>query len=89
MEFYADYSSLMISLFRVLYIIFCFVNRFYAEHSLAKQIFFFKEAENRHYDINRKSFQIKNLIKILDPLIAKKNILLNINDNRNKSLLYV
>ena len=89
MEFYADYSSLLISLYRVLYIIFCFVNRFYADHSLAKQIFFFKEAENRHFDINRKSIQIKNLIKILDPLIEKKNFLLNNNDNKTQSLRYI
>ena len=85
-EFYADCSSLMITLYRVLFIIFCFVNRFYANHSLAKQIFFFKEVENRHFDINKKSYQIKNLIKILDPLIEKENNLLNINDNKNQSI---
>ena len=85
MEFYADSSSMLIALFEVLFIVFCFVNRFYADHSLAKQIFFFKEAENRHFDINRKSYQIKNLIKLLDPLVEKKNTLLNINDNKNQS----
>ena len=69
MEFYADSSSLLIALFELLFIVFCFVNRFYADHSLSKQIFFFKEAENRHFDINRKTYQIKNLIKLLDPLI--------------------
>ena len=84
MEFYADSSSLLIALFELLFIIFCFVNRFYADHSLSKQIFFFKEAENRHFDINRKSYQIKNLIKLLDPLIEKKKIQLNINDNKNQ-----
>ena len=86
MEFYADSSSLLIALFQVLFIIFFFINRFYADHSLAKQIFFFKEAENRHFDINRKSYQIKNLIKLLDPLIEKKNNLLHINDNKSQSL---
>ena len=85
MEFYADSSSLLIALFQVLFIIFFFINRFYADHSLAKQIFFFKEAENRHFDINRKSYQIKNLIRLLDPLIEKKKIQLNINDNKNQS----
>ena len=85
MEFYADSSSMLIALFEVLFIVFCFVNRFYADHSLAKQIFFFKEAENRHFDINRKSYQIKNLIKLLDPLVEKKNTVLNINDNKNQS----
>jgi hypothetical protein len=87
MEFYADSSSLLIGLFEILFIIFCFVNRFYADHSLSKQIFFFKEAENRHFDINRKSYQIKNLIKILDPLMDKKNNLFNINDNKNQSII--
>ena len=85
MEFYADSSSMLIALFELLYIVFCFVNRFYADHSLAKRIFFFKEAKNRHFDINRKSYKIKNLIKLLDPLIEKKNILLNINDNKNQT----
>ena len=85
MEFYADASSILIALFEVLYIIFCFVNRFYADHSLSKQIFFFKDVENRHSDINRKLYQIKNLIKLLDPLVEKKNILLNINDNKIQS----
>jgi hypothetical protein len=85
MEFYADSSSLLIALFDFLYIVFCFFNRFYADHSLAKQIFFFKEAENRHFDINRKSYQIKNLIKILEPLMEKKNSFLYINDNNNQS----
>mgnify|MGYP006988899353 FL=1 len=84
MEFYADASSLLIALFEVLFIIFCFVNRFYADHSLSKQIFFFKEAENKHFDINRKSNQIKNLVKLLDPLIEKKNFNLSIND-KNQS----
>jgi len=85
MEFYADYSSLLITLFKALSIAFYFVNRFYANHSLSKQIFFFKEAENIHFDINRKSNQIKNLIKLLEPLMEKKNIPLNINENKSQS----
>jgi hypothetical protein len=85
MEFYADSSSLLIALFDVLYIAFSFFNRFYADHSLAKQVFFFKEAENRHFDINRKSNPIKNLIKMLDPLVEKKIILLRIDNNKSQS----
>jgi len=83
-EFYADYSSILITLFRALCIVFCFVNRFYANHSLSKQIFFFKEAENIHFDINRKANTIKNLIKLVDPLMEKKNIPLNINENKSQ-----
>ena len=85
MEFYADSSSLLLTLFDVLYLVFCFFNRFYAYHSLSKQIFFFKEVENKHFDINRKSNQIKNLTKTLDPLVEKKIILLSINNNKTQS----
>jgi len=85
MEFYADYSSLLLALFRALYITFYFINRFYANHSLSKQIFFFKEAENIYFDIDRKSNQIKNIIKLVDPLMEKKNIPLNINENKSQT----
>ena len=85
MEFYADSSSLLIALFDVLYIVFYFFNRFYAYHSLSKQIFFFKEVENHNFYINRKYNQTKNLIKILNPLVEKKIIPLSINDNKSQT----
>jgi len=85
MEFYADSSSILIALFEVLFIVFCFVNRFYADHSLSKQIFFFKDVENSHFDINRKCNQVKNLIKLLDPLSEKKIISLKIDNNKSQS----
>jgi len=84
MEFYADSSSILIALFEVLFIVFCFVNRFYADHSLSKQIFFFKDVENSHFDINRKCNQVKNLIKLLDPLSEKKIISLKIDNNKSQ-----
>ena len=71
MEFYADSSSLLIALFDVLYIIFCFFNNVYAEHSLAKRIFFFKEAENNHFNLSKKSEQIKSLIYVTESLLEK------------------
>ena len=85
MEFYADSSSLLIALFDVLYIVFYFFNRFYAYHSLSKQIFFFKEVENHNFYINRKYNQTKNLIKILNPFVEKKIIPLSINDNKSQT----
>ena len=83
MEFFS--TSLLVALFEVLNIIFSFFDRFYADHSLSKQIFFFKEVENKHFDIYRKSNQIKNIIKLLEPLTKKKIIPLSIKDNKDKS----
>ena len=42
MEFYANATSLLIGIFRVLVIIFNFIDGFYAENSITKKIFFFK-----------------------------------------------
>jgi hypothetical protein len=39
MEFYADVSSLLLGIFRVLIINFNFINNFYAEYSFSKRIF--------------------------------------------------
>jgi hypothetical protein len=47
MEFYADASSLLIAVFDILVVIFNYVDTFYAHHSLAKSIFFFKELEEK------------------------------------------
>ena len=62
MEFYADASSLLIALYDVLYIIFGFINNFYAHHSLAKRLFFFKELEDHNFHIFEKNKEIKELI---------------------------
>ena len=44
-----------------------------------------KRKYQKHFDINRKSNQIKNLTKTLDPLVEKKIILLSINNNKTQS----
>ena len=41
-EFYANATSLLIGLYRLLIIIFNYINNFYAENSLSRRIFFFK-----------------------------------------------
>ena len=48
MEFYADASSLLIGFYEILIIIFSFINNFYAELSLSKKIFFFKELNHNN-----------------------------------------
>ena len=74
MEFYADSSSLLIALFELLWIIFNFINNFYADYSLTKKVFFFKEIEDSHLNINRRHKQIKELINITGPLSVKESI---------------
>ena len=71
MEFYADSSSLLLALFDVLGFIFGFVNNFYAEHSFSKKLFFFKEIEDSHLDISKRTNQIKELIDMTEPLSLK------------------
>ena len=65
MEFYADASSLLAALYTVLDIITSFFNNFYAYHSLAKRLFFFKELEDKNFHIFEKNKQIKELISII------------------------
>ena len=42
MEFYADASSLLIALYEILFIIFNYINNFWAEQTLSKKLFFLK-----------------------------------------------
>ena len=66
MEFYAEATSLLMGVYKLLEIIFNFINNFYAELSLSKKIFFFKELQ----DIN---FNLNNHSKKIDELILKTN----------------
>ena len=74
MEFYADASSLLITLYEVLCITFNFINGFYADHSFTKKLFFFKDVENNHFNFNQKHKQIRELINITEPLSIKTSI---------------
>ena len=81
MEFYADASSLLIGLYQILFFIITFINNFYAEHSLSKKLFLFKEVESHHLDLSLKYHQIKKLITLTEPL---QNILLPSTFRENK-----
>ena len=62
MEFYADASSLLIAFYEILLIIFYFINTFYAELSLSKKLFFFKEINENNININKYSSRINTLL---------------------------
>ena len=73
MEFYADASSLLVAIYEILVIIFNYVDTFYAHHSLAKTIFFYKELEDKeNFNISKKRVAIQELIAITDS--QKKNV---------------
>ena len=67
MEFYADASSLLIAIYEIIYLIFNFIDFFYAYHSLAQQLFFFKGIEeDNNYNIFNKKNQIQKLISLIE-----------------------
>ena len=93
MEFYADLSSLMISLYRLMVIFFNYVNTFYAMHSVSKRIFFFRDIENKkHFNFN-KSKNLYELIYLTDTYSQgnhedNEEILDNINKDDKKTENY-
>jgi hypothetical protein len=64
MEFYADASSLLIALYEVLIIIFNYINQFWAEQTLSKRIFFFKDLEENGLNLKKRASQIQELLDI-------------------------
>ena len=67
MEFYADASSILIAIYEIIYLIFNFIDFFYAYHSLAQQLFFFKGIEeDNNYNIFNKRIQIQKLISLME-----------------------
>ena len=67
MEFYADASSILIAIYEIIYLIFNFIDFFYAYHSLAQQLFFFKGIEeDNNYIIFNKRIQIQKLISLME-----------------------
>ena len=64
MEFYADASSLLIALYEVLIIIFNYINQFWAEQTLSKRIFFFKDLEESGLNLKKRASQIQELLDI-------------------------
>ena len=76
-EFYANISSLLIGVFRVLVIILNFFNSFYAETSFSNKIFIFKEFENKHFNINKRYNEINKIKSLLNNC--------NLNETENSS----
>ena len=79
-EFFAAASPLLVALYELLIIIFNFIDNFYAEYSLGKKIFFFKELDDNHFHISKKYEQIKELLSLNKNKKLKK-IEINTNDN--------
>ena len=83
-EFYADASSLLITIFNLLIILFSFLNKFWGEQHLYEQLFFFQDL---NLDIYNKDTKIKQLIFATN---LNKNIDLKtspnttINDEKNE-----
>ena len=74
MEFYADASSLLIAIYGILEIIFNYINNFYANHSLSKLIFFFKDLEEENsFNLFKKKQKIQELLYMTDLNQSKNN----------------
>ena len=66
MEFYADASSLLIAIYEILFFILSYIDYFYAYHSLAKHLFFFKELNNENnFNILQKKRQVMGIISAI------------------------
>ena len=74
MEFYADASSLLIALYEILLIIFNYINNFWAEQTLSKKIFFFKDLKESGLNSQKISAQIYELLEITDESLYKEKI---------------
>ena len=89
MEFYADASSLLIALYEILLIIFNYINNFWAEQTLSKKTFFFKDLEESGLHNRKITNQIYELLKITNDnpsqgKISQKNSLKIIDFIENK-----
>ena len=72
MEFYANISSLMIGVLRVLIFILNYFNNFYAEFSFSKRIFIFNDFENSHFNLSKRNNQINHLKSLLGSFNIKE-----------------
>ena len=95
MEFYADASSLLIAFYDIIFIIINCINTFYAELSISKKIFFFKELEGNNLNLQKHSKNINKLLLKVNKkskfsnfhkqIKNKKTISLNSNEISNDS----
>ena len=63
-EFYADASSLLIAVYDFLILIISALNNFYAEQSMVKKIFIFKDMDNKYYNFSKISEKLKKLLPV-------------------------
>ena len=85
-EFYADASSLLIALYEILIIIFNFINNFWAEQTLSKKIFFFKDLKESGLNVKKRTSQIRELFEITGTYSMPDKISQNnsLNENNDK-----
>ena len=70
MEFYADNSGLLLSIFWILGVIFAYYDRVITNHSISKRLFYFEGIKDNKF----KEFKlIKNLIKEKEEFEKKHN----------------
>ena len=67
LEFWADATSLLMAIYEVVSFILSYIDYFYSYHSLAQNIFFFKNLENENFfNINKKKNEIQKLILLMN-----------------------
>ena len=65
MEFYASTSCLLNAIYKILVLIFSYIDNFYGFHSISKFIFFFKDLDDQNnFNISKKTNMIKKIISI-------------------------
>ena len=69
--------------------IFNFINSFYADYSFTKKLFFFKDVEDNHLNINKRHKQIKELINLTEPLSFKRSVNKTLLELNNKKTILV
>ena len=86
MEFYADASALLIAIYEILVIIFNYFNTFYGNHTLSKELFFFKDLEGKeNFNILKNKDIIQELITLTDSQKKdSKNNLIDSDSNNSK-----
>ena len=85
-EFYADASSLLIALYEVLIIIFTYLNNFYAEQSVTKKLFFFKEIGLKPFSTTKNYAKLLEINSLIGTDDMKNLETINIDFNIDKKI---
>jgi hypothetical protein len=85
-EFYADASSLLIALYEVLIIIFTYLNNFYAEQSVTKKLFFFKEIGLKPFSATKNYSKLLEINSLIGTDDMKNLETINIDFNIDKKI---